>query len=261
MESNKANNDFSYLIGLFQTDGSLSEDDRNRGKLRLELNIKDEDIIYKITKLIKYNYKINKRERITNFGKSETIMITVNDINFRNLLKDWGIPVGKKSQTISPPIHKTELSINDYIRGLYDGDGSLGYTGNGFPYVSFVTQSEAVKEFLINFISKITSKPKKEPKRNKRDNVYNIVITKEDAVAFCENIYPENCLSINRKNINAQEIKKWKRPISMKKIESRKMWNKEQDKFILSNSIEKSMKVLNRTKESVEMRLWRLKHC
>ena len=46
----------------------------------------------------------------------------------------------------------------------------------------------------------------------------------------------------------------------MRKIESRKKWNKEQDKFILSNSIEESMKILNRTKESIEMRLWRLKN-
>jgi len=67
-------------------------------------------------------------------------------------------------------------------------------------------------------------------------------------------------LSINRKYINAQEIKKWIRPSTMRKIESRKKWNKEQDKFILSNSIEESMKILNRTKESIEMRLWRLKN-
>ena len=206
------------------------------------------------------NCSISKRKRTTNFGISDSITLSANELQFRNLLKDWNVPAGKKSQTISPPLHKTELSINDYIRGLYDGDGSLGYTNNGFPYVSFVTQSEAIKEFLINFIYKITLKPIKDPKRNKRDDVYNIVITKEDAIAFCKEIYPHNCLSINRKYINAQEIKKWIRPSTMRKIESRKKWNKEQDKFILSNSIEESMKILNRTKESIEMRLWRLKN-
>jgi transposase len=33
METIKIDNDFSYLVGLMQTDGSLSETTRNRGKL------------------------------------------------------------------------------------------------------------------------------------------------------------------------------------------------------------------------------------
>ena len=259
MEEIIIDKNFSYLIGLLQTDGNLYETTRNRGKLQLELNIKDEDIIYKISELIKYNYKISKRDRVTNFGENSTITIAIHDINFRYLIKDWGVPAGKKSEIIQPPLHKTGLSINDYIRGLYDGDGSLGYTGSGFPFVSFTTQSEKIKDFVIDFISKITEKPRKEPKRNKRDNIYNILIFKEDAIIFCKEIYPENCLSINRKYINAQEIKKWIRPIAMKKIESRKKWDKKQDEFILSNSIEDSMEVLDRTEESIKMRLWRLK--
>ena len=260
MENDLKNKEMSYLVGLFQTDGNLYETDRNRGKFKLELNIRDEDIIYKISNLIKYNYKISKRERITNFGESSTISITVCNINFRNLLKDWGVPAGKKSEIIEPPFHKSELSTNDYIRGLYDGDGSIGYTKNEFPFVSFVTKSEKTKDFLVDFISKITLNPKKELKRNKRDGVYNISITKEDAVIFCNEIYSEDCLSINRKYIKAQEVKKWERPKNMKRRDcQRKKWTKEEDEFIQTNSIEKCLEKLNRNEYGIKTRLWKLK--
>ena len=44
MEINK---EISYLIGLFQTDGSMSEYTGNKGNFSIELSSKDEDIIYK----------------------------------------------------------------------------------------------------------------------------------------------------------------------------------------------------------------------
>lgn len=39
------NNEYmAYMIGLMQSDGSLSEEDRNRGRIRIELNKNDSDI-------------------------------------------------------------------------------------------------------------------------------------------------------------------------------------------------------------------------
>jgi hypothetical protein len=260
MEKIEINKNISYLIGLFQTDGSLYETTRNRGKFQLELNIKDGDIIYKIANLIKYNYKITKRERITNFGENKTITITVHDIEFRKLLKLWGIPAGKKSEIIAPPLHIKELSIPDYIRGLYDGDGSLGLTKQNKPFMSLTTKSEDIKNFIVDYISKITNNDLKCPGRNKRDNIYNITLFNEDSKLLSETLYYENCLSINRKYEKSKEIKEWKRPAEIKKRDYQiRKWTKEQDNFILSNSIEDSMEVLDRTEESVKMRLWRLK--
>ena len=71
--------DFSYIIGLFQTDGHLSDNERNRGKLQLELNVKDCDIIYKIKNILdsmNVNSSISERDRRTNFGHSKTISLT-----------------------------------------------------------------------------------------------------------------------------------------------------------------------------------------
>lgn len=259
MEINK---EISYLIGLFQTDGSMSEYTGNKGNFSIELSSKDEDIIYKIKELIPYNYNIKKRTRKTIVNNreynNESICLRVYNLEFRTFLNECGIPYGKKSKIIKPPLQLKDLSIKDYLRGLYDGDGSLGFTKTDLPYMSFTTDSDSISKFIVENISKITKKPLKKLKRNNRDNIYNICITKEDTILFVNELYYDNCLSIKRKYDNAQLIKKWKRPITMKKVIS-KRWNNDEDNYILNNNMIDSMKKLNRTDKSIKTRLWRLK--
>ena len=265
MEINK---DTSYLIGLFQTDGTLSETTRNRGRASLDISIKDEDIIQKIKELIPYNYTIgekvrnkkivNKKGKIYDYPDWKGIFIKIYGLSFRNFLKESGIPVGKKSLIVKPPLHLKNLSIKDYIRGLYDGDGSIGMTEKNIPFVSLTTASSDIANFILDYISDLTKKPRKENNPNERDNVYNIMITKEDAIKFCDEIYYDNCLSINRKYDNSSIVKNWKRPINMKKIENKQKWTKEDDDFIMKNSVKLSMEKLNRSRSSIGMRLWRL---
>lgn len=248
----------SYLIGLLQTDGHLYENSRNRGKISLELRYKDKDIIKEISNHLDCNYSIRERSRKTNYKDDyKSISLTINDLDFRNKIKEWGMIPGKKSKEISIP-NKNELDKLEYIRGLYDGDGSLGFTSEGFPFVSFVTQSEEIKNMLIDFIYEIGDKPKKQINRNRRDGIYNISIYKEDAVTFCKYIYPQNCISINRKSKLAQKIKSWTRPASMKKI-NMKNWTCDEDEFILKHNLKESCEKLKRSEASVKMRLRRIK--
>ena len=263
MEINK---DTSYLIGLFQTDGNIYETTRNRGKATIELSVKDEDIIEKIKNLIPYNYNITKRTRTVSIGKydyidKEYVAIKIYDINFRKFLIDSGVPSGKKSSIIGAPLHLENLSIRDYVRGLYDGDGSLGLTGKNIPYVSFVTASGDLANFLFEYISTVTGSPIKNNNLNKRDNIYNIVITKEDAIKFCEEIYYDGCLCMNRKKDKSEIVKNWIRPLDMKKIDfERRKWSHLEDEYILNNDIHSSIKKLNRTEKSIKMRKIRLQN-
>jgi hypothetical protein len=223
----KIDNNYSYMIGLFQTDGSMYESERNRGKFSLSLSIKDKDIIYKLKELIPYNSNISKRFKKTHFQRknkiyeynNEIIALTVSNKYFRDFLLTCNIPYGKKSKIIIPPFHLENFSEIDYIRGLFDGDGSLGFTKQEFPYIGFTTESENIKDYLLEFFSEITEKSLKNANRNKRDDIYNILLFKEDAVKFCEMIYYKDCLSLNRKYNIARDIINWIRPIEMKKKE------------------------------------------
>ena len=59
----------SYVYGLLITDGSLNLSTRNRGKVTLEVNNKDSDIVEKLYKVIP-NSSVRERTRTTNFSKN-----------------------------------------------------------------------------------------------------------------------------------------------------------------------------------------------
>lgn len=58
----------SYLFGLILTDGSIYLTTRNRGKITIELQKSDNDLLYGIQKRIPES-SINTRKRGTNFKK------------------------------------------------------------------------------------------------------------------------------------------------------------------------------------------------
>jgi len=248
---------YAYLFGFAQTDGHLYEQSRNRGKLRIEIGEKDAEILERFQKLLPFNSSINRRVCTTNFGVNyESVIWTVCDKRFRDCLKDWGFPAGKKSEIIKPPC--ASYSPSDYFRGLLDGDGSIGLTAHGFPFVSLVTSSPQIVGEYLNFIKRVTGKLKTSLP-NSRDKIHNIAIYKEDAQALVKHIYYKNCLALPRKKRKAEEVLAWRRPSTMKKVPNRKLWTIEEDNYISVNLIEVSMKALERSRNSIEMRLWRLK--
>lgn len=206
----------AYIFGLFQTDGHLSANTRNRGRLSLEINIKDQNIIHDIAKILPVTYTIKYRTRTTNFKKSnKSIILNIFDLSFRQELILLGLPIGNKSKIIKPPT--TQYSEKDYWRGIIDGDGSLGFCKSGkyiVPFISLITTSKnlylAYKKFVFKIINHIVN-----INPNKRDNAYNIILKSEDAQKMINYLYSNSNIFIKRKQDIAKEIIKWKRPKEM----------------------------------------------
>lgn len=244
----------SYILGLLGTDGSLNISG-NKGKVTLEVNHKDKDIVEKLFSLIP-NSSISERTRDTNLKKNYSSCSFVNyRKEFREELISFGFPLKDKTNTISTPSQK--YSERDFWRGVIDGDGSVGFTANNFPFVSLVTKSESLKQAYCQMLYN-NFNIEKNISRNKRDNVYNIMLNKEDAQKLCDYLYTDASLYLNRKYEKAMEVLKWIRPDNMKKISTRKKWDSVQDEYILTHTIEESMKHLDRTKKSIQTRLYRL---
>ena len=242
-----------YIYGLLLSDGTLALYGRNRGRVSIEVSLKDIDIIEKISVQIP-NGSIHYRTRKTNFSKEYRSVAYYNHHReFREELMKRGFPAGNKCEIVQPPID--DYLEEEFWRGYIDGDGSIGFTKEGLPYISIVTKSDAICSSFLNFLErrlgiiKILS-------RNKRDNCYNIVIKNEDAVELSRILYADADIYLNRKYQKYLEIQKWKR--TKKKIHSQS-WSKEEDNFILSHRIEESISELKRTKSSIKMRLYRLK--
>ena len=251
------NNEHAYLIGLFQTDGSLSF---NNGKFRLtlELSIKDIQILDKIQDLFNNEVHVGRsiRARKTNFKNNYTsCVLRFYSKDFINKYFTNWIPVGEKSEIISPPLW---CNSKDYIRGLIDGDGSLGITSTGIPFISLCTKSDLVKNYILEFLEKEFN-IYKNISRNKRDSIYNISLFNEDAIKVSRFLYENNEISLPRKFSKFNEMLLWKRNKPSRKGNPRK-WKEHEDKMVISNnfSIEEKIKILNRSKKSIQTRIWRL---
>lgn len=256
---------FAYVIGFIQADGHLStkriSDDGKligKGKMQISLSIRDKEILPKIGNILADKFHISTRITDTNFKDNfESATLTINDIEVRQKLFDNGIPCGKKSEIVFPP---KELEYDcDYWRGIIDGDGSLGLTSTGIPFISLITNSAKLANAYVAFLQSITGKIKTLT-RNKRDNCYNIAIWREDAQIVAKKLYYKNCLAIDRKKNKAKEVNSWKRPKDMKMRDFEcKKWNDKEDAILLSNNDDQKVaSILNRTIRSIKMRRWRL---
>lgn len=244
----------SYLFGFVLADGSLNLYTQNRGRVQIELDYKDKEILEKIYHRFYYQSYLKSRVRQTNFKKEyKTIIWSCHQLIFREQLLKLGYPAENKIKLVDVPTSKYNKAA--FWRGYIDGDGSIGTTKSDEPFISLtITSNNLANEYLkflkdeFNIIKIIN--------KNKRDNVYNIMVKNEDALSVGNYIYENSTIQMDRKYRKYLEFKDWKR--TKKKINVR-TWTSEEDFFIINHSIQESMLSLNRTEQSIKMRLWRLK--
>ncbi len=241
--------EFSYMIGFMQADGYLNSASRGRGQMRIELGEIDTHILEDFQRIISVKSTILTRTRDTNFKKNATsVTLAVYNKKFRETIQYYGVPSGKKSNIIEPP--KQKYSQFDYWRGIIDADGSLGITSQNMPFISLVTASDNLANAFMNFIFEHTGfKP--EVKKNKRDEVFNIMLTNEKCQTIVKLLYYEKCLCLKRKYNSTLNVLNWIRPVD-KPIREHSDWTKEEKELLLKNSAKVSVEILkNRKKSSV----------
>lgn len=247
--------DHAYLFGFVQTDGHLGRGKGNKGRFQVELSSRDEYILRRFKSMVPVASSLHRRTRDTNFKANyHSSVWSVSDKAFREHIASLGMPVGEKSRRTRPP---ENVSLIDYIRGLVDANGSVGMTGKGLPYLSLTTSSEAIKECFISFVDETTGE-EHHRNRNKRDNVYNILVTCEEAQKVIARLYYPGALALPRKMKAAQRALDWKRPAWMKIAPPRQRWTDDEDSTALSNALSDVMTFLGRTDKSVKIRRWRL---
>lgn len=245
----------SYMIGFIQADGSLSQQSRNRGRLQIEIAASDQPLLEELQKLIPVYSKIRTRTRDTNFKinyKSSILSVCKRD--FREFLIKNGVPVGRKHLIIKPP---NRVHLVDYIRGLIDGDGSIGYTSAGLPFVGLCTCSDEIAKCFASFV-KTNFKYEKFFSRNKRDGAYNLMFTREIAVGISKVLYYDGCISLPRKLKMAKTLV-WDK--GYRYIIKQKRFSEEENRVVVRKDISRKeiAKLLKRTEKSICMQRWRLK--
>jgi len=248
--------EYAYMLGFLQADGHLQGSDETKGQLTVELGVQDKPLLESFRDLFPCPVGMWERVRDTNFKRgSHTAVLAVSDQEARRILHANGVPYGKKSGSVSPP--KGGFSASDYFRGVLDGDGSVGVTRRGFPFVSLSTTSASLALGFVVFLEPFLGY-RKESTPNKRDGAYTVVVFKEDAQAVLKTLYYDGCLCLSRKKEKARQALGWERPPSMRRRSRRRKWTEEEDQVVLTLPVPEAASRLGRTEQSVATRLWRL---
>jgi intein/homing endonuclease len=187
----------AWCLGFIAADGCILLGPRNGGTLSITVSQKDKEILKKINHNMKSNYPI--RNIKTNLGTSACRL----DITVREIVDDL-IKIGitpKKSKTLKwPQSIPSELSWH-FIRGYYDGDGSImfgkGYVNKkGFSNLQLRTSVLGTKDVLSNIKKYFTNLyPEYNPKiqDQSKNGFYRLEISgTKSAVALCELLYKDS---------------------------------------------------------------------
>lgn len=160
------------------------------------------------------------RTRTTNFATTaEQATLRLFSLDARMQLLALGLPVGRKSSIIAPP--SEPFSHRDYLRGLIDADGSVGFTSAKLPFVAIGTASPLIAAFVCAEILRVTG-ARRTANPNKRDGQVNLMIASDPAAAFAR-------------------------------------WTPAEDAAVLQMSGREAARQLGRTVSSVSVRRWRLR--
>ncbi|MFS8204788.1 hypothetical protein ACLVWQ_39720 [Streptomyces sp. CWNU-52B] len=255
---NLKNPNYAYMFGFLQADGHLAKGTGQKGRLTVEINVRDIEVLREFQRLTPYNSSITERTRSTNFAESHhSATWTLCALEARTKLNELGLPYGRKSTKIAPP--HVEHSSRDYLRGIIDADGSVGYTSKGFPFISLTTASTAIGTYLCQYANQVTG-AERLIKRNTRDGIYNILYLMETAQALSKHLYYPDCIALDRKRTAADSLTSWTRPATMRAPYAKRRWNEHEDRILLEHSKATSAaEALNRTVQSCGLRLWRLR--
>ncbi|MEV0648841.1 hypothetical protein AB0I28_26650 [Phytomonospora sp. NPDC050363] len=228
-----------------------------KGKITVELNARDHPVLEAFQRIVlPLPSSIRTRTRATNFSAEHTSAVwTLCALDARRQLLALGLPTGPKSSTIAPPA--PDYSRIDYLRALVDADGSLGFTAKGYPFLGFVTASQALADYFCAEVLRLTGAVRM-ARRNKRDHVFNLMVAMEPACVLASLLYDGDPIAIPRKREAAGRLADWRRPATMRAPAVRRRWTPEEDAIVRRSSEVEAAEALGRTRASIAMRRMRL---
>lgn len=249
----------AYAIGLLQTDGTHEGRLDGKGRVSIELAPRDEAVLDRLRALLPCYSSIGHRVRNTNFGTEyATATLRFYDQSTRQAVADAGMEVGRKSHTIRAPA--SPFSAPDYVRGLLDGDGSVGFTRRGEPFVSLVTACPAIASFVCRVVFE-TCGVERTARPNTRDGVFNIMVRNVAAARLAAWAWhSDDVLALEHKRRAASAVAAWRPPPEKagRYGTKRKRWTPEDDEVVLTHGQVEAARQLERSMSSVSARKWRL---
>lgn len=211
----KDTSNFSYLLGLIATDGHIDYPRENSSSTNsaciIELKGHDKDLLIKLTDIFGgciYDTFTNRKD------KTSMCKWYLNNRNFIAYLRGIGF-IHNKTHTLDLTEWFngiTEMNKWHFIRGVWDGDGTITIDKNGKCRISFISASENFADMIYNFlVSRGLNACKCIRKNIKYNSSYYIISLsrKSGRISFIDKLYGDiqNGIYLIRKYNKALDMK------------------------------------------------------
>ena len=194
----------AWLLGFLASDGNIS---KNGNKIRIELSIVDKEILEKIKKVVGIENPIRIREDKRGFVFAS---LEWSCSEHKKDLEKYNI-VPKKTYILSPPTKLNEKFYIDYIRGYFDGDGTINLNsshGRKSLRWGICGASKPVLEWIIKVLENEYNIPAinihKDSSHEK--NFYSFAYSTISARKIYNILYTENSLFLKRKKEKYEKL-------------------------------------------------------
>ena len=201
----KQNHDMAWLLGFIAADGNISE---KSNAITIKLSIKDEEILHKIRALIGIN------NNITYYTTKDGFDVCSYRWSCKKHKEDLAIYdiVPNKTFLLKPPYKLSEEFHLDYIRGYFDGDGSINLIksgngrGNGSLRWQVCSATKEIIEFILNTFEKYGIPKVSIQVRKGRNPLYIISFSSVSTRKIYDILYNESEMYLERKRNHYEEI-------------------------------------------------------
>lgn len=198
----RENSNMAWLLGFLASDGTISKD---KNSIKIGLSSKDKEILEKIKEELKL-----EESHVT--GYTTNTGFDVNELfwtcaQHKEDLARYGI-VPQKTFKLKPPYELDRKYWIDYLRGYFDGDGSISMRNSGDITFSICSATKEILEFFIKFLYEdygIEPVNLMEDKRGKNIN-YSFRYSTNASLKIYEYLYTSGSLYLARKKEKYDQI-------------------------------------------------------
>lgn len=189
----KESSNMYYILGLIYTDGNLPINNKNS----FIISNTDKKLLEDIKLELKFSGKII--EETHNVYNKKIYKLQVTSEQIRKDLENFGLHPNKTFDLKFPNI--PENYIRDFIRGLWDGDGSVSLVKpkNKPSYLLISNFVCANEEFIKDVLKFLPIGKKKIYSRTRKNILYSINLRAFDSIKIKNFLYYDNCLCMKRK--------------------------------------------------------------
>jgi hypothetical protein len=208
-KNNIANNDLeAYLLGFIYADGYITS--KRNGKyyiLGISLSIKDIDILKDIAKI--FNKEIKIKENKCNNKKYLYCQLLICDVNFVSKMISMGIYPQKTYNSDSSIFDKIPENYKyAFIRGYFDGDGTVFKKRKNYYCFGFVSHQKSILEKISKYFLQHKLMSQYTNIRKDGSNFRLIISGNNSCCKFRDHIYKNSEIFLKRKRDMLAQIKK-----------------------------------------------------